>query len=151
MVKFISESICKNKSHQINENNHKANHNGSSDNSFSNSSSLNSKENITLRVSEEQPTIEINVTANSQPLNAENGISDSLEKTNIISKEKNKLSTESEFDIKIKKNTEKSGSVTTTKTTYQSLYNIFLALYNQKCEICIALRQNFQIKKNLIH
>ena len=135
IIKFISESICKNKSHQINENNHKANHNGSSDNSFSDSSSLNNKDNITLRVSEEQPAIKINVTANSQPLNAENSIFDSLEKTNIISKEKtNKLSTESEFDIKIKKNTEKSSLVTTTKNTYQSLYNILLALYNQKCE-----------------
>lgn len=144
LVKFISESICKNKSHQINENNHKANHNGSSNNSFSDSSSLNNKDNITLRVSEKQSAIKINVTANSHPLNAENGIFDSLEKTNIILKEKtNKLSTE--FDIKIKKNTEKSSSVT--KNTYQSLYNILLALYNQKCENLYSTSTEFPNKE----
>lgn len=155
MIKIIAESISKNKSHQINENNHQDNTNDSYNNSFNNLSSLNNKEKISLSAPEEHPTIEINVTANSQPLNTNNDSSDILEKTNAISKEEtNRLDTKSEFDIELKQNTEESNLLTTTeKSTYQSLYNALLALYNQRCEKLYSTLIKLQNKEkyNLQH
>ena len=106
LIKIVAKSIKKNKSNQFNERKNKDN----------------------------TQTIKTNVAINIQRINPNNNIPDNLEKTTVISKEKtNKLGAESEPDINFNKKTVKSSSVTITKkSTYQSLFNVLLALYNQR-------------------
>lgn len=127
LIKVIVESIKRNRSNQINGNTHKDNE-ASFKNSLNNLSSLKNEKNKTFPITENHPTVETNVTINSQLSKPDNAVTDILAKTDVMSKEKiNELGTKSE-----EKTVKPSTGNTTKRSAYQSLFNVILALYNQR-------------------